>query len=185
MNPDEFDHCFEKFTHSAFRMETLQRYTVDSEAERIGAFLRGEPRPDRSVRTSSWLRRVAVTTAAGKHWSRVHIVDLPLTDYLRYQLIGYVETAAAGEEIRIALRGEHSELAALCEDFWLFDGGRPDAYAIAMRFDADGRPLGHDLVTDPARLDTFNRARLAAWEASMSLNEFTAGNARHWRAQSA
>lgn len=185
MTPEEFDACFQRFQHSAFRMETLQRYTVDSETERIRAFLRGEPRPDRSVRTSPWLRRVAVTTADGKHWSRVHILDLPLSDYLRYQLVGYVESAAAGEEIRIALRREHPELAVLREDFWLFDGGTPDAYAIAMQFDSDGRPLGHELVTDPARLDAYQRARAAAWDASVTLNEFVADGARHWRAQSA
>jgi hypothetical protein len=185
VTPEEFDACFERFQRSAFRMETLQRYTVESETERIRAFLRGEPRPDRSVRTSPWLRRVALSTAAGKHWSRVHIVDLPLTDYLRYQLVGKVESAAAGEEIRIALRREHPELNEIRGDFWLFDAETPAAYAISMRFDDMGRPLGHELVTDPDRIDAYRRAREIAWAASMPLNEFTAGSARHWRAQSA
>jgi hypothetical protein len=185
MTPEEFDACFERFTRSAFRMETLQRYTVDAETDRIRAFLRSEPRPDRSVRTSPWLRRVAVTTAAGKHWSRVHVVDLPLTDYLRYQLVGYVESAAAGEEIRIALRQDHPELSKVREDFWLFDAETPHAYAIAMRFDGVGRPLGHEFVTDRRRIEAFTRAREVAWEESIPLNEFMAGNARHWRAQSA
>jgi hypothetical protein len=185
MTPEEFERCFEGFNASAFRMETLQRYTVTSEAERVQAFLHGEPRPDRSVRTSPWLRRVAVTTAAGKHWSRLHIVDLPLTDYLRYQLAGYLESAAAGEEIRIAIRGDHPELAGLREDFWLFDADRPDTYAIAMRFDQIGRPLDHEFVTDPRRLAVYRAARSAAWDASMSLNKFLAANARHWQARSA
>lgn len=185
MTPEQFDEAFDSFVESAFRMETLQWYTVDSETPRIQAFLRGEPRPDRSVRTSPWLRRVALSTAAGKHWSRVHIVDLPLTEYLRYQLAGYLESAAAGEEIRIAVRRGHAELAHLREDFWLFDADTPGAFAIAMRFDGIGRPLDHERVTDPARIDAYSRARALALEASMSLNEFVATNARHWRAQSA
>lgn len=178
MTPEEFDRCFDAFKRSAFRLETLQRYTVTGETERVQAFLRGEPRPDRSVRTSPWLRRVAVTTAAGKHWSRVHVLDLPLSDYLRYQLVGYVESAAAGEEIRIAIRNDRSDLDALREDFWLFDDGASESFAIAMRFDPSGRPLDHERVTDPSRLKAYQEAKIKVWEASIPLNEFLAAHSR-------
>lgn len=178
MTPEDIERCFEGFTISTFRLETLQQYTVDSEAPRIQAWHRGEPRPDRSVRTSPWLRRVAVTTAAGRHWSRVHVVDLPLSDYVRYQMVGYVETAAAGEEIRIAVRSDHPELADMHEDFWLFDEDTPNASAIAMRYDPVGRPLDRELVTDPSRIAAYKAVRAAAWDAAMPLNEFLANRAR-------
>jgi hypothetical protein len=48
------------------------------------------------------LRRIALTTAAGKSWSRIHVIQEPLSEYLRYELIGYVESMAVGEEIRLA-----------------------------------------------------------------------------------
>jgi hypothetical protein len=38
----------------------------------------------------------------GKSWSRVHVIQEPLSEYLRYELIGYVESMAVGEEIRLA-----------------------------------------------------------------------------------
>ena len=93
MNFDEFDAWFDRFERSTFRLETLQRYAVSEEDERLRAFREGAPRPERSVRTSPWLRRIAVTTVAGKRWQRVHIVEHPLSEYLCYEIEGYVESA--------------------------------------------------------------------------------------------
>ena len=77
------------------------------------------------MRTSPWLARIAETTAAGKSWHRIRAVSWPLTEYERYQMIGYQESAAAGDVIRIADRAAHRELAALDRDFWLFDAEGP------------------------------------------------------------
>ena len=178
LTDDEFDACFDRARSSVFRLETLQRYTVAEETPRIEAFRRGEPRPDRSVRTSPWMRRIAVTTAAGVHWSRVHLVELPLSEYLRYQMQGYIESAAVGEEIRMAvLEGRPGGLDAAVGvgDFWLFDDGTPTAQAVALRYDEAGRPAGEELVVDPVRLHRYSEARAAAWAAAMPLNRFLAG----------
>jgi len=93
LNFDEFDAWFDRFERSTFRLETLQRYAVSEEDERLRAFREGTPRPERSVRTSPWLRRIAVTTVAGKRWQRVHIVEHPFSEYLCYEIEGYVESA--------------------------------------------------------------------------------------------
>ena len=71
----DFADCFDEFRVSAFRLETLRQYAIPVEDERIAAFRENRPLPERSVRTSQWLRRIADTTAAGKRWSRVHVVD--------------------------------------------------------------------------------------------------------------
>ncbi|MFD1547731.1 DUF6879 family protein [Nonomuraea guangzhouensis] len=181
MTAEDLDTCYDRFQVSAFRLETQQQYIVPEEDADLELWLKGRPLPDRSVRTDPWLRRIAVTTAAGKHWSRVHIVDLPLVDYLRFEVAGYLENAAAGEEIRIALRNENPSLLDLREDFWLFDGGTPGAYGLALHYDADGRHLGNKLVTDPERLAAYQRVRDIAWEASMPLNDFTARGAGYWQ----
>jgi hypothetical protein len=68
--------CFEVFKVRAFRLETLSTYAVPAE-EGLRAFRLGLPRPERSVRTSSWLRRIADTTAAGKSWRRVRVLGRP------------------------------------------------------------------------------------------------------------
>jgi hypothetical protein len=174
----EFDQLFDRFQHSAFRLETRQQYLVPGEEERIRAWREGRPRPERSPRTSPWLRRVAETTAAGKRWQRVHVVDLPLSWYLRYQLVGYDESAAAGEQIRLADRRAHPDLAGLDEDFWLLDGDDPErALAVFLDYDADGRFLGFRPISDPAVLRRCREQRDLALEHSVPLADFTAGAA--------
>ena len=43
--------------------------------------------------------------------------------YLRYELAAYRENIDAGEEVGIAVRSWHPDLADLTEDFVLFDPG--------------------------------------------------------------
>jgi len=117
----DLDRCFDLFQVSAFRLETLRTYAVPAEDEFLRAFRLGLPRPERSARTSAWLRRIADTTAAGKSWGRVRVLGRPLSEYECYQLIGYSESAEAGEVTGIADRSAHPELSVLARDFWLFD----------------------------------------------------------------
>jgi hypothetical protein len=175
LSPEEFGALFDRFEVEAFRLETLPVYLVDEETEQIAAWRAGRPRPERSVRTDPWLRRIALTAAAGKSWRRVHVVRLPLSEYVTWELIGYGENQTAGEQIRIAERT--ASLAELPE-FWLFDGDASSAYAAEMRYDADGRYLGAELATEPARLEELRAARDLAWHAGVPLNEFLAAGAR-------
>jgi hypothetical protein len=162
---------FDDFRRSAFRLETLQHYAIPAEDERLRAFREGLPRPERSVRTSDWLRRVAVTTAAGKSWSRVHLIREPLSEYLRYQLVGYVESAAVGEDIRLAW--DTPDLPDV-GDFWLFDAGTPDVSAVLMRYGDAGQVLSFEDVTDPAALDDLWAVRDLTWARSWTLAEHLA-----------
>jgi hypothetical protein len=152
----------------------LQHYAVDEEDERIAAFRHRLTRPERSVRNSPWLRRIAVTTAAGKNWQRVHVVDHPLTEYLRYELVGYVESAACGEEIRITDRAASSEFASLGPDFWLFDADTADAFALLMRYDTAGHFLSYDHTTDPHDITNCVQQRTIVLSHSLSLNTYLA-----------
>lgn len=174
MTFEEFDALFDRFTVSTFRLETLQQYAVSEEDERLRAFREGTPRPERSVRTSKWLARVAVTTAAGKRWSRVHIVDHPLSEYLRYELVGYVESAAAGEEIRIADRRADPRLAELSQDFWLFDAETDAPFAALIHYTRDGEVFGFEYTDDAAALRRFRAERDLALEHSIALNTYLA-----------
>lgn len=167
MNAAELSACFDNFRHSAFRLETLQHYAIPDEDEGLRAFREGLPRPERSVRTSDWLRRVALSTAAGKSWSRVHLIQEPLSEYLRYELVSYVESAAAGEEIRLAWWA--ADLAV--GDFWLFDAETSDEFAVLMHYGEDGEVLGFERVDDAAAVATLRGVRDAAWSRSWSLAE--------------
>src|SRR6266498_3070001 len=75
---EEFGRLFETFEHTAFRLETLDRYTVPEEDEALRRFLAGEP-PDPDLFVS-WFTLVRAATAAGKAVQRVHLISEPLTD---------------------------------------------------------------------------------------------------------
>ncbi|TKG61571.1 DUF6879 family protein [Prauserella endophytica] len=114
-----------------FRLEVAQLYLVPQEADDLAAWRRGDrtlPTPE----TSAWMAHLRDTTADGVRWSRVRIVDHPLTEYTEWELWGYQANAAAGEHIYIADRDWHRELADL-PDFWLFDDT-----AVLMHYDEHG-----------------------------------------------
>lgn len=169
----EFDALFDSFTNSVVRLEQLPAYSVGgAEAERIAAWRRGEPRPERSVRTSPWLARIATSTAVdGKRWQRVRVVDEPLTDYQRYQLESYRESQAAGEEISIALRADAPDRWV---DFWLFDRGTPQARAVWMKYDREGRLQRREFTNDERATTAMASIVASVQDVAMPLNVFLA-----------
>lgn len=152
MTPTNLDALFDGFTDSAFRLEALPAYAVGgAEAERIEAHREGRPRPERSVRTSPWLARIACTTARdGRTWMRLRVVDDPLTEYQRYQLESYRESQAAGEQIRLVRRDALPPDADFV-DYWLFDRETEHARAVELHYTPRGaferfESLDHDEV---------------------------------------
>lgn len=163
------DALFDTFTHSAYRLETLPAYAVSVEDAAIRAFLDGTARPERSVRTSPWLRRVAVTTAAGKVWARTRVHDTPLTEYQRFQIPAYVESLAAGDATSlIAREATHYD----GPDFWLFDDGTDHAHVAVMQYSMGGGFEGFELVTEPGRVAWFVQRRREVDEFAVPLAEF-------------
>lgn len=177
MDAASFDALFDSFTHATFRLESLQTYAVSAEDESLRSFREGTPRPERSVRTSGWLRRIALTTATGKSWSRIHLVRHPLTEYLRYELVAYVESQAVGEQIGLVDLDEYPELAASGPDFWLFDWSGDAPFAVIMHYTEDGQVLRREHVTDPARVVELDRTRRCVTEVAIPLNAYL-GTAR-------
>jgi hypothetical protein len=171
----DLNECFDLFEHTAERLEVLPAYAVGgAEEERLRAFRLGLPRPERSVRTSPWLARIARTTAAGKSWRRVRVLGWPLTEYQRYQLTGYQESAAAGDVIRIADRSAHPELAVLDRDFWLFDADGPQPFAGLMTYDKVGRYVGSEITEAPEDIEQCKAAQRLSERYSVPLDAYLA-----------
>jgi len=165
---------FANFTHSAFRLEVLPQYLVDVEAERFQAFREDQPLPPWPAESVAWFEGIAVSTAAGKSWSRVHVVDRPLSDYTRFELECYASNVAAGEAVRIAERAGRPELAELVEDFWLFDAETDHPVALLMKYAADGRWLGYWRTEDRPVIEECKRQRDVALAASVPLEAYVA-----------
>jgi hypothetical protein len=152
---DPLDECFRWFHTSAVRLETLPAYSAgEAEAERMLAWKRGHPIPERSVRTNDYLREVAAGVLAGRERQRIRIVDHPLSEYSRFEVgVSYPESAAAGEEIRIAVREggtpeAQKALAGIASDAWFFDIGTEDEACVLMEYEADGSLAAVHLTTE-------------------------------------
>jgi len=153
---------------SVFRMETLPQYLVPQEAEEFAAWRSGRPVVLPTPETSSWLAHVAARVTSGVRWSRVHILDHPLSDYCRYEIWGYAANQAAGEQIYLADRSAHRDLESLREDFWLVD----DFTVIRMIYDAQGQFERPELLED---VRPYLVMRDTAFRHAEPLDEYVAG----------
>lgn len=158
---------------SAWRLETRRRYRVPAETARIQAFGEGRPLPPDPAVTRT-LQVIRAATEAGKSISRTHIVDLPLTLYLRYEVHVYQENTDAGEQVSIAVRSWHPDLAGLTEDCVLFDAETPHPAVVWMLYGDDDQVTGRRLSTSPADIARALRYRAVALAHAVPLDEFVA-----------
>src|SRR5438270_10025339 len=100
----EFGQLFETFEHTAFRLEVRQRYAPSYEGESLQRFLAGEP--DDLPWMQDWLKMVRAATAEGRRFTRVRVVDLPLSDYNAFGLAVSARNNEAGEDIRYLARDQ-------------------------------------------------------------------------------
>jgi Family of unknown function (DUF6879) len=133
---------------SAYRLEVQQYYHVPEDIERQAAFREGRPLPPPRPHAVESLRLIRQLTQAGRRIGRVHVVDRPLSEYVRYELSLYPSNVEAGEEVWIADRSAHPDLDQLRTDFAIIDGetGQPDV--ITFQYDDAGRLLGYEHVAD-------------------------------------
>lgn len=167
----EFDALFTSFKHTAYRLETLQVYDVSYEIEPYRAFLAGKPRP-RDTAKNAWTAMLANSAADGKIVQRVHLVNEPLTDYLRYELgWSYPPNVEAGEDIRIlpidAIPAD-LERSGVPGDYWLFDSS--DLWV--MHYDDDGAFLCIEQMSEPEAIVKCAYWRDAALHRAIPYHEY-------------
>jgi len=151
----EFGALFRSFEHTAFRLETLDRYHSPNETT---AWFR------------DWLSTIREATAAGRRFTRVRVVGLPLTDYSRSGLFCSRYTNAAGEDIRYLERDRAESAGLPRRDYWLFDSRT----LITMHFDDQENFLGGEVVDDPAEIVRYNYWRDAASHLAVRRDDFAA-----------
>jgi hypothetical protein len=165
--------AFDDWKRSSFRLEALDRYTVDFEREEFEAFLRGEPMPPNPAEFEDWFEKLRRERAEGRIRSRVHAIVGPLTPYLQYEIAwAYQPNAAAGEEIGIihCASWEATPFGMQPPDFYLLD----DERVILLAYDDEGHWLGGDIVTDPGQVAEYRRLRDVAVGAARPLAEYLA-----------
>lgn len=145
----------ERHTTDLYRVETLPSYDAASDGGDYQRYLLGEPRPT-SAAKQTWLDRLRADTAAGRCWRRAHVLELPLSDYLRYECEwGYTDNAAHGEDVRILVVGAAAMRGVTAVgDFFVVDG----QHVIRSEYDVHGRFVGAEELPETADAATARRA---------------------------
>lgn len=136
------------------------------ENDSLRKFLAGEP--DDLPWMQDWLTMIRAATAAGRRFTRVRVVSLPLSDYSRFGVWCSQFTNAAGEDIRYLPRDVADTAGLPTHDYWLFDSSK----LVRMHFDDADHFLGAEVVTDPAEVVQHAYWRDAAWHHAMRRDEF-------------
>ncbi|TDQ49270.1 DUF6879 family protein [Actinorugispora endophytica] len=171
VDEEEFEQLFARFRYTAFRLETLQHYSVDYEDAPFRRFLAGG-QPEHSAVLSDWGEEIRAGIGEGRTYRRVHVVTEPLSDYVRFECSwGYPRNVAAGEDIRILAvpEGEWPEGIPRL-DYWLFDSHR----LLRMNYGPDGSMLTPELVEDPEQVVAANLWRDRALHLSVPFTEYQA-----------
>jgi hypothetical protein len=151
---------------SVFRIELLQSYDWPDEVDRIAEW-RATGQVSPSI-DPQW-QEAADQINDGCSNTLLHVIDLPLNDYLRYEFAAYqADNLPAGQDIRIALRGSHPGLAEIPSEFALFDDT-----VVWYRYNMEtGVKLGWELDDDPATLAMCQKHRDLAMAHSVPLLQF-------------
>jgi hypothetical protein len=166
----EFARLFTDVRQSWFRLETLQRYDAAYERDDFAAFLRGEPI---TTTPGPWQAMIRDHVAAGRQLVRVHVIEEPLTDYIRYELNAYGPNVEAGEDVRlIPVRGGTWPAELPRHDYWLFD----DSRLWLMDYSSAGAFEAARLIDDPDTIDEHRRWRDAAIASSIQLADYHAAH---------
>jgi hypothetical protein len=167
----EFGQLFHSFEHTAFRLETRDLYKSANEAKALEQFTAGEAVELGWFR--NWLTMIEEATKAGRRFTRVRIVSVPLTDYSRFGVYCSGLTNAVGEVTRYLARDDAVGLPDY--DYWLFDSST----LVRMHFDDHENFLGGELIEDPAELVQHNYWRDAAWHRARGRDDFAHAHERH------
>jgi hypothetical protein len=136
----------ERHTFDLLRVQTLDRYDVASDGDDFRRYLAGEAEPTAS-RKQTWLDHLRALVDSGRAWRNVHVLRIPLSDYLRYACEwGYAYNVQAGQDVRIVELAAADLLPDLATvgDFWVID----QETVVQMRYDVGGRFIGAELVSD-------------------------------------
>jgi hypothetical protein len=137
VNLDELRSFADAHTNrSAFRLECLDVYDVESDQDNVRQYLAGNKGPSWAD-GDDWMDYLIAEKQQGIRRYRVHVLASPIGPYLRYECEwGYAYTTAAGEEVYVLDTTETPRPVGLpSEEFWLYD----DRHVVIMDYDDHGR----------------------------------------------
>ena len=152
---------FNSFKKNAFRVETLQRYNVDEEQEAFQYFQKNKKLPE-----WFWEDWCDIIKQAKTRWAtmqRVHLIQVPISQYLSFELEEYKNNIKAWEEIYYIPTNECS--IKIESDFWIFD----DTTILGMYYDNNGKFIDFKKIED--NIDTYLQIKKYLLEHKRKIEE--------------
>lgn len=137
-NPGTLDEAFESFAVDAWRLEARDFYHIPSDA-RFDAFMRSGVHPEPN---DEWNAVISSAHARKARISRIRLIGWPITEYTKWELLAYLNNAAAGEEVSIVDRNWLDHTWDAAPDVWIFDS----AIAFVQKYTTDGGYIGAQRV---------------------------------------
>ena len=158
-----FERLWNNSEKNIFRLELLNQYIVEDENEEFENFKQGKETED-SKEFTEFLEEVKQKVNAGIAIEHVHVVDLPFTDYLKFETKGHLKMQEQGAKFYMVERKDVDVEGFT--DFWMFD----DKVVLPMKYDRDGKFLGEgEMVIEVEKFVSLKNNLL---EKSRPLNEF-------------
>ena len=161
---------------SLFKLETKQVYSddelyekyVNTKNENFNKLFQKIENIMLSEQSDLWKE----ATARHINIIRVHIIDLPLTEYMQYEILTYKISQKYNEKIHLMTREEAEKLGIFeeIEDFLLFD----DNNLIIHYYDDKGN-YDHSVISEESDdLSKYIQVKKKLLTSSMNLNKFMA-----------
>jgi hypothetical protein len=162
----------------SYRVQTLTQYGVPSDDDDFRRYLEGgEPQ---SPYREPWFQSLCEDAEAGRAYRNLHVVNGPLSDYLRYQFEwAYAYNVQYGQDVRILDAAQHPAADVLFRtgDFWVLE----HKHVVLCRYDQDGRPLGW-VGVDAAGAAGYIAAAELAWHLASPFTAWWTGHPEYHRA---
>lgn len=163
-----FDMLWDDSEKEIFRLQLLNAYRVKSEEEQFRRYKQGLS-IEIDANLQKWLDRLKKKTDEEVRNINMQVVDLPLTDYLKFEISSYPLQERFGRETFLAERSNVRELISGFQDYWMFDS----KYVMLMNYDSEGRFLDASFpALGPAELARYVSLKKELIEASEEMYEF-------------
>jgi hypothetical protein len=169
-----------QFTRTLFRLETLTAYEVPLEGSDFARYLAGEPGPT-PERRERWLDRLSDEVSRGLLRRRVHVVTLPLSDYLRFEC-EWSYALNPYEDIRIVeLTAQRPDLHRLVQeaggDYYLID----DKHIVRLYYTTENQPLGAQADSSPDVVAAYRHIADVLWSGAEPFEQWWAAHPQFHR----
>jgi len=167
---DAFPTLWQRLQKEFFKLETLAAYDEDSERPLLELFKAGK--------RGELIARLREEAALDPLWKdaevrhllqrRVHLVDLPLSPYLEFEMQTYRVNQERGEEIFLALRNDLGPAGLSLSDFLLFDAFA----AVVQKHDERGRLICGELLETSTEISPLCELKAAILRVAQPFEPF-------------